>query len=118
MRQGYVVGRGRNVMYPALQADAAGRAAMVFTLTGATRYPSAAFAMLTAPGANFGAPTWRRRHRTVRPGATRWGDYSWAVLVTDSDAVWLATEYIPPVGSQTSTRQRNWGTRFVDIPLG
>ena len=117
-RQGYVVQPHGYVIYPALQADASGRAAMVFTLTGANRYPSAAFASLTATGTNFGAPTvYGAGTGPYDPAATRWGDYSWAVLSPTSDAVWLATEYVPPVSSQTSTRQRNWGTRVAEISL-
>ena len=34
------------------------------------------------------------------------------------DAAWLATEYIPPVSSQTTTRTRNWGTRVLKVRLG
>ena len=51
------------------------------------------------------------------PNAGRWGDYSFAVLNPSRDAVWLATEYIPPVSSQTSNRQRNWGTRVFQVGL-
>ena len=117
-RQGYVVASGANVIYPALQADAAGRAAMVFTVTGAHRYPSAAYATLPSTGNAFGAVT------VAGPGtgpydrhASRWGDYSFAVLATNADAVWLATEYVPPTSSQTSTRNKNWGTRVFEVAL-
>jgi hypothetical protein len=107
-RQGYVVASGENVIYPALQTDAAGRAAMVFTLTGADRYPSAAYATLPDAGISFGAITVAGRGTGLYdPKATGW-DYSFAVLDTTVDAVWLATEYIPPKSSQTTTRQRNW----------
>jgi hypothetical protein len=51
------------------------------------------------------------------PKAGRWGDYSWAVLDAHADAVWLATEYIPPKASQTSTGERNWGTRVLEVAL-
>jgi hypothetical protein len=49
--------------------------------------------------------------------ATRWGDYSFAVLDQHADAVWLATEYVPPKSSQTSTGARNWGTRVLEVAL-
>jgi hypothetical protein len=119
-RQGYLVAAGQqSVLYPAVQADAAGRAAMVFTLTGPNRFPSAAFALLSAHGTAFGAPTVAAAGTgPYDPDAGRWGDYSFAVLDPDSDAVWMATEYIPPVASQTSTRQRNWGTRVIEVSLG
>ncbi len=117
-RQGYVVASGENVIYPALQGDAAGRAAMVFTLTGADRYPSAAYATLPHTGTAFGAITVAGRGTgPYDPNATRWGDYSFAVLDTSADAVWLATEYVPPKSSQTSTRKRNWGTRVLEVAL-
>ena len=117
-RQGYVTSPGASVIYPALQADAAGRAAMVFTLTGATRYPSAAYSTLPSTGSSFGpvkvAAAGTGPYVSDSP---RWGDYSFAVLSTVSDAVWLATEYVPPRSSQTSTRERNWGTRVFEVGL-
>jgi hypothetical protein len=117
-RQGYVADAGNNVIYPALQADASGRAAMVFTVTGPGRFPSAAFATLSAGSSTFGGITIAANGTgPYDPKATRWGDYSWAVLDANADAVWLATEYIPPKASQTSTAQRNWGTRVVEVAL-
>jgi len=50
--------------------------------------------------------------------APRWGDYSFAVPDSGTDAAWLATEYIPPRSSQTTNgRIRNWGTRVLKIRL-
>jgi hypothetical protein len=117
-RQGYVVKSGQYVLYPALQTDASGQAAMVFTLTGATRFPSAAYAVLPSSGNAFG-PVKVAAAGTgpYDPNATRWGDYSFAVLDARADAVWLATEYIPPKASQTSTGARNWGTRVFEVAL-
>jgi hypothetical protein len=118
VRQGYVTQRGGYLLYPALQADAAGRAAMVFTSTSSGQFPSAAYAVLGARDTSFG-----RIHITGRgtgpydPKATRWGDYSFATLDQAADAVWLATEYIPPKASQTSTGRRNWGTRVFEVGL-
>ncbi|PZS15930.1 MAG: hypothetical protein DLM57_11635 [Pseudonocardiales bacterium] len=117
-RQGYVSMSGRYALYPALQADASGRAAMVFTLTGKDLYPSAAYATLPATGTAFGPIS----IAAVGTGpydknATRWGDYSFAILDPVADAVWMATEYIPRVVSQTSTRARNWGTRVFEVGL-
>jgi hypothetical protein len=119
VRQGYVSQRNGSLLYPALQADAAGRAAMVFTSTGRRQFPSAAFATLGARDTSFG------RIRVTGagigpydPNATRWGDYSFAVLDPGGEAVWLATEYIPPKSSQTSNGRRNWGTRVFEVSLG
>jgi hypothetical protein len=50
--------------------------------------------------------------------ATRWGDYSWAVLDPATDSVWMATEYMPPASSQTTDGRRHWGTRVINVSLG
>jgi hypothetical protein len=118
VRQGYIASAGQYLLYPAVQPDAAGNAAAVFTLSSRSRFPSAAFATLKAGARNFGAPVVAAsgtgpyyRH------STRWGDYSFAVPSTISHAAWLATEYIPPKSSQTTNRQQNWGTRVFEVPL-
>lgn len=109
---------GNDVIYPALQAGAAGRAPMVFTLTGPGRFPSAAYANLSSNSNTFGPITVAAAGTgPYDPNASRWGDYSFAVLDPQADAVWLATEYIPPRSSQTSTRARNWGTRVFEVAL-
>ncbi len=51
------------------------------------------------------------------PAATRWGDYSWAVLDPSGTSVWMATEYVPPKPSQTPDGVRNWGTRVLDLAI-
>ena len=119
VRQGYLARKGEYLLYPALQPDAAGNAAVVFTDTGKNRYPSAAYAVLKAGAASFGAPVIAGAGTgPYDPAATRWGDYSFAVPDWTSDSAWLATEYIPPTSSQTSTRTRNWGTRVIKVGLG
>jgi hypothetical protein len=117
-RQGYVAQAGEYVIYPAVQPDAAGNAAMVFTLTGRDRYPSAAYAVLSAGSANFGAPVVAAAGTgPYNPKATRWGDYSFAVPDPSADAAWMATEYVPPLSSQTTDGRRNWGTRVIQVQL-
>jgi hypothetical protein len=117
-QQGYVEQAGAYVLYPALQADAAGRSAMVFTLTGDRIFPSAAYAVLGTGQSQFTAPAIAANGSgPYDPNAGRWGDYSWAVLNSASDDFWLATEYMPPVASQTTTRERNWGTRVLDVSV-
>ena len=118
VRQGYVAVRGQYLIYPAVQPDAAGNAAVVFTETSAGEFPSAAYAKLGSRASNFG-PVFM-----AAPGSgpyfkksTRWGDYSFAVPGA-SDTAWLATEYIPPRSSQTTDGQQNWGTRVFQVPLG
>ena len=44
--QGYIQSAGEYVIYPAIQADGDGHAAVVFTLTSANRFASAAYALL------------------------------------------------------------------------
>jgi hypothetical protein len=117
-RQGYVVKKGAYLLYPALQADAAGHAAMVFSLTGANEFPSASYATLPTQAANFKAPTVAAAGTgPYDPTATRWGDYSYAAINPAATAVWMATEYIPPKPSQTPDRRRNWGTRVFSVGL-
>ncbi len=115
--QGYLGSAGNNLLYPALQADGAGHAAMVFTITSAQRFPSAAYSVLSGDGA-FGRPVvFGAGTGPYDANATRWGDYSWAVLDSGSDSVWMATEYVPPASSQTTDGRRNWGTRVIHVEL-
>ena len=119
VRQGYIASAGQYEIYPAVQPDAAGNAAVVFTLSSTTRFPSAAYATLKAGDSDFGPPVVAASGTgPYDPKATRWGDYSFAVPDGTSDSAWLATEYIPPKSSQTTTGERNWGTRVFDVPLG
>jgi len=119
VRQGYVAAAGQYLLYPAVQPDAAGNAAVVFTITNATRFPSAGYATLEGDASNFGPPVVAAAGTgPYDPKATRWGDYSFAVPDDTADAAWFATEYMPPVSSQTSPPLRNWGTRVFEVPLG
>src|SRR5450755_4605010 len=122
VRQGYIAAAGKYELYPAVQPDAAGNAAVVFTLTSKTRFPSAAYAILKAGHSNFGSPVVAASgagpYNRAAANPPRWGDYSFAVPDGTSDAAWLATEYIPPDSSQTTTGIRNWGTRVIKVPLG
>ena len=115
-RQGYVAAAGNYAIYPALQITPAGAGAMVMTLTGAGRHPSAAFSLLRPPAEAFGPIAVAASGKgAYDPGAERWGDYSFAALDPSASAVWLATEYVPPKSSQTADRVRNWGTRVLEI---
>ena len=119
VRQGYIASAGRYDIYPAVQPDAAGNAAVVFTQTSKTQFPSAAYAVLKAGHSGFGpAIVAASGTGPYDPKATRWGDYSFAVPDDASDSAWLAIEYIPPKSSQTTTGTRNWGTRVFEVPLG
>ncbi len=118
VRQGYVDARGQYLIYPAVQPDAAGNAAVVFTESNSSEFPSAAYAKLSAAGSNFG-PVFIAARGTgpYFKGSGRWGDYSFAVPGA-GDTAWLATEYIPPKSSQTTDGAQNWGTRVFQVPLG
>jgi hypothetical protein len=119
VRQGYVMNPYGALLYPAVQPDAAGNAAMVFTLTGPNQFPSVGFSTLAKGAANFTRPLVALAGTGPYDAkATRWGDYSFAVPDPTSDSAWLATEYIPPTSSQTSTRTRNWGTGVIHVKLG
>jgi hypothetical protein len=120
-RQGYVAVRGNDVIYPAVQADKSGNAAMVVTISGAQRYPSAAYAVMGSGRSAFGAVTVAAAGTGpyfVRPKQFgRWGDYSWAQLDPATDTFWLATEYVPPRASQTTDHVRNWGTEVLQVKV-
>src|SRR5215471_14054583 len=119
VRQGYVAVARKYLLYGAVQPDAAGNAAVVFTETSHSMFPSSAYATLRAGARNFGAPVVSAAGQgPYFKGSTRWGDYSFAVPGTGSDTAWLSTEYMPPKSSQTTDGHQNWGTRVVEVPLG
>jgi hypothetical protein len=115
-RQGILASPGNFLLYPALQASAEGDAVMVFTISGPSLFPSAAFARISDGQRAFGPIG------IAAPGSgpysvssTRWGDYSWAVVDPNGNSIWLATEYIPPLPRQTADGLQNWGTRVLEI---
>jgi hypothetical protein len=114
--QGYIAGPdSSHLLYPALAVNAAGQAAMVFTLTGPEFFPSAAswrfgshssiHMLFEGPAAQDGASAYRFN----RP---RWGDYS-AAAVGPNGSIWLATEMIPGGVRKVSA---NWGTFISRSP--
>jgi hypothetical protein len=118
-QQGYVAVSGHYFIYPALQVARSGAAAMVGTLSGSDIFPSAAFTRLAPDSTAFGDV------QIAAPGTThydlsasRWGDYSWAVLDPSGTSFWLATEYVPPRASQTPNGVNDWGTRVLHVPAG
>lgn len=119
-RQGYVAAKDSDLFYPALALNANGEGAIAFTLSGADRYPSAAFVsfdqhgpgniQIAAAGADpqdgfsgysyFGGE-----------GSARTGDYS-AATVDEQGSIWIASEYIPRAAR---TLLANWGTKIVEV---
>src|SRR5262249_22973886 len=119
VRQGYVAVAGKYLLYPAVQPDAAGNAAIVFTETSSSLFPSSGYATLQAGARDFGAPA----ISALGPGAyftsvARSGDYSCAYPGTGSAPAWLPTEYMPHKRTQTTDGQQNWGARVIEVPLG
>ena len=116
--QGYIAVSGKDVLYPAVQADGQGHAAVVFTLVGPHMFPSAAYATLKEDESGFGRPIVAATGSgPYNASPKRWGDYSWAVLDPNSESVWMATEYMPPKSSQTTNGRRPWGTRVIQVEL-
>jgi len=110
--------KAHDLTYPALQADAAGNAAVGFTISSHRAYPSTGYSLLRAGSSQFGSVV-VTGHGTgpYDPHATRWGDYGWATLELGTNHVWLASEYVPPKSSQTADGRRNWGTRITEVTL-
>ncbi len=117
--QGYVALKGKYLLYSAIATGADGTAVMAFTVTGASTFPSAGYAVLRAGAKSFGAVHIAASGTTTDNGFScggalnpcRWGDYSAAVIDPSSTNAWLATEYIPPIGSTMA----NWGTRLFEV---
>jgi hypothetical protein len=116
-QQGYVVEPGSSLLYPALQADEAGRAAMVFTLSGPRNFPSSAYTFLNAGQGAFSAIRMTAHGTGPYLRGGRWGDYSFAALDASTGLFWLATEYVPSTRDQTPDGRRNWGTRVVAVSV-
>jgi len=115
-RQGILASPGNFLLYPALQVAPDGEVAMVFTISGPTLFPSAAFARMSKGERSFGHITMAAPGSgPYAPTSTRWGDYSWAVADPNGKSIWLATEYIPPLDRQTVDGLQNWGTRVIEV---
>jgi hypothetical protein len=116
--QGYVAGPANShLIYPAVTVNADGAAAMVFTLTGPTYFPSAAFWNFRSPSSirmlfpGNAAQDGASAYDVNRP---RWGDYSAATVGSDN-RIWMATEMIPG-GFRKSPA--NWGTFVARLSQG
>ncbi|MGI8968284.1 MAG: hypothetical protein ACR2GA_04180 [Chloroflexota bacterium] len=120
VEQGYVTYKGNYILYPAIAVDNNNNAAMAFTLSGPSFYPSAAY----ATGSHFSTLKTAALGTQPDHGFTcnapygppcRWGDYSAAARDPLNGNVWLATEYIANSGDVYA----NWATRVFDVtPYG
>ena len=126
LNEGNLAVSGQSLLYPDLVVNGSGVGDMVFTLTGSSYYPSAAYVpfgssgpsgKVTVAGAGSGPEdgfTCYAYFVGANYGGCRWGDFSGGVAV--GSKVWMATEYIPPA----STRDflTNWGTFVFQAPAG
>lgn len=123
--QGYVAidsPHQNNVMFPAVGVNAAGKAAISFSVVGEDFFPSAAYALLdavkgagpivisgpgVAPDDGFSgyAPFAGR-------SAARWGDYG-AAVADESGNIWMGAEMIPR--NPPITLAANWGTFITAV---
>ena len=89
---------------------------MVGALSGSDLFPSAALTTLTPGGTAFGRVRVAATASTnYDPTASRWGDYSSAVIDPSKTSIWLATENVPPRSSQTADGLKHWGTRVMNV---
>lgn len=126
VNEGNVAVRGQSLLYPDVVVNGSGVGDMVFTLTGSSYYPSAAYVpfgssgpsgKVTVAGAGSGPEdgfTCYAYYVGANYGGCRWGDFSGGVAI--GSTVWMATEYVPPA----STRDffTNWGTFVFQAPAG
>ncbi len=112
-RQGYLARSGQYLMYPPHKSHRQWRDGAGLRLTGAHKFPSAAYAV-AAPGQGFGgirfaAQGARAYHGfggTVEyGGVARWGDYSNGQVIAGTNTVWLATPTSPVPGTETRMGQ-------------
>ena len=120
-RQGYLAQRGTYLMYPHINRTTDGAMALVFGLTAAHTFPSAAYAV-APPGHGFGGVQIAARGTQAyhgfggtadNGGVARWGDYSNGQVIAGTRKVWLATQYVPGPGNGNE----NWGNRIFELLL-
>jgi hypothetical protein len=121
VNQGYVAVNRANVLYGAIAANNDGDAAMGFTLSGTSYFPSAAWVSLGSGGSTSAVhvaaagqlPEDGFTGYVVEGGngTARWGDYHAATADEDGN-LWMSVEYIP---NAPRTLFANWGTRVMMV---
>jgi hypothetical protein len=130
--QGYVANWNNDVIFPAIGvANDGTSAAMVYTLTGNTNFPSVAVSKVSDTAPVDKIPVVLAGQDILDDfafyifGDPRWGDYSAAV--GDNRTIYLATEYIQhpscstadfifdPTCGGTRSEFTNWGTGLVKL---
>ncbi len=119
--QGYVAVNRANALFGAIAANNRGDAAMGFTLSGRSWFPSAAWVSLGANGTTSAVhvtaagqlPEDGFTGYVVEGGAgtARWGDYS-AATADEAGKLWIANEYIPNAPRSVLA---NWGTHITVV---
>ena len=124
VNQGYVSRNRESVFYPAVGVNAQGEGAMVFTIVGEARFPSAGYVTLdvngtgpirilkagTRPADGFTGYTSFGGSRTER-----WGDYH-AAFADESGDIWMTAEYIPGTFGFPPALA-NWGTSLSKVEM-
>ena len=121
VNQGYVAVNRANVLYGAIAANNDGDAAMGFTLSGTSSFPSAAWVGLGSGGSTSSVhvaaagqlPEDGFTGYVIEGGSgtARWGDYHAATADQDGN-LWMSVEYIP---NAPRTPLANWGTRVMTV---
>jgi hypothetical protein len=118
---GYVK-TSQDLLYPVIGVNSAGHGYLGFSVSGVTRYPSAAYVTfegskgatgavhIAAPGA--GPLDDFTCYPPFSTGQCRYGDYSMAQVYNGK--IYLATEYVAP---QPRDVLSDWGTRIWDAPV-
>jgi hypothetical protein len=123
VHQGVVAVKGTSLLYPYTAVNSSGVGYLLFSLSGASNYPSPGYisynvdgptgsVIVATPGADpedgftcypaFVGPNY---------GGCRWGDYSQGVVM--GQRVFMATEMVPSGFRDTYT---NWGTFIWSAP--
>lgn len=123
--QGYVAINSPHqdsVMFPAVGVNAAGKAAISFSVVGEDFYPSAAYALLDAEngagpivisGPGVGPDDGFSGYAPFATrGAARWGDYS-AAVSDEAGNIWMGAEMIP--NNPPFILAANWGTFITAV---
>jgi hypothetical protein len=100
LTRSYLASQDLNLFYPSVAVTANGSAAMTFSLSGASNFPSAGYLPLTTDVGDLMihtaavgmGPYDGLSGYTGNGSAARWGDYSAAVA--DGDNLWMASEYV------------------------
>jgi hypothetical protein len=132
-QQGYLALANGSVFFPAVGVNAEGNAAIGFTVSSPSRFPSTGYVKLGGGGNSnkiriTGVGVASEDGFSGYPNAVsspppclsatlceaRWGDYGAAAVDADG-SIWLANEYIGP---RPRTLLANWGTFITRLTLG